>query len=138
MKWMLRQCLPRYLNKYWKEIKHDQILTYVVLTSTEARWLLWWETNSETTVPYAIRATQSHKGADIDLGLMYKEITLENFSDVFGRGSRWHLCAKYRAARCIAEYGLCPSGNEYLVVQRWRHRPNGRQGAQGEKWQLQL
>ena len=54
---------------------------------------------------------------------MYKEVTLENFAEPFGRESKWyHATRDFDAAERIVEYGLCPSGNQALQAQQWKLR----------------
>ena len=138
-KWKLLNCIPRWMRQYENAIRNDDVLLYVILTSTEARWLVWWPINAERTTPYAIRATQSHKGGDLDLSLLYKEITIGNFHETFGKGSRWFHCTNMYAAICIAEYGLAPGGNERLMARTgdlWNTRPIRLASNSTGEWQM--
>ena len=102
---------------------HDRLLLYVILTSPEREWLVWWHTpsigdNSDPTKaakgdhvePYAIRATQSHSGMDVQLLLMHKQITLFSFIELFERTSMWRHRTIGDKLQSILQDGLRPGG----------------------------
>ena len=78
--------------------------------------MVWWPKFGDCP-PYGIRATQAHKGGDLELSRVYKRITLTSFHEYFGKDSRRSHCTTSKAGLSIAAYGLAPSGNVRLMEQ---------------------
>ena len=75
----------------------ETVWLYVVMTSPEARWLLYWTDkdieDDPTLAVYGIRATQGHSGVDLNMKDMYTEVGLENFKEDFDIATRWYFGA---------------------------------------------
>ena len=94
----------------------------VVLTSKEGRFLTFHATNEpDNIILFAIRAVQSHCGKDLDPRLMFEQVTLTNYNQLFGSNARWFHTTKWPAVWNIVAYGICPSGDEDIVnnEQEW-------------------
>ena len=104
----------------------DKVMLLVVLTSEEGRFLTFHATNDpHNIIPFGIRAVQSHCGKDLDPRLMFEQITLQNYSQFFGRNSWWFHTTRWPAVWNIATYGICPSGDENIVENQqewWKKR----------------
>ena len=139
VKYLLLNSVPYGVRKYQNLTRNGSVLLYVIMSSTEARWLVWWPIHTAQAAPYAIRATQSHKGGDLDLSSMYKRTTIDNFHDSFGKDSRWHHNTRFPAAVSIAECGIAPGGYENLVNRTqklWNCRPIHLASSSTGEWQM--
>ena len=90
-----------------RSLDEDRIALYAILSSVEARFLVWWKVGTgHRLVPYAFRATQSHVGGDLDLRPMYPEVTLENFKETFGSEPKWYHGTQFKRIVSIVQNGL--------------------------------